>query len=181
MHFEESNTIQRARQGDMLAFARIHDRYYQDIFRFFFYRTQDRETAKARTADLFLCVIEKIGLYKPGNSPLLTWLYTLARELLGEPGPRHEVPPPPDPPSDLRRGDPNHKCITYFSPECLRNILAHLAEDQREVLIAGVIEGRPTQEVAAVLRRSPQAVKSLQRQALAALRQTLQQEECHAS
>ena len=51
-----------------------------------------------------------------------------------------------------------------------------LAGDQREVLMLRIVGGLTVSEVAAVLHKSPGAVKALQRRGLAAIRHLMERE-----
>ena len=60
--------------------------------------------------------------------------------------------------------------------EQLVAVLAHLTEDQRQVIILKFIEGQSNAEVARILGKPVGAVKSLQHRALAAIRRIIERE-----
>jgi RNA polymerase sigma factor (sigma-70 family) len=161
---EEIMTIQQAQKGDALAFARLHDRYYGDIFRYFFYRVADSTFAETLTANLFVRIVDRIGIYKPEKTPFLSWLYSLARsEMLEDLLERQQ---------DYDRGLllDNFEIETKNSPaKKLKHALAALSPDERDVIVGRIIEKRPAKEVAREIGRSVAGVRSLQNQALGKL------------
>jgi RNA polymerase sigma-70 factor (ECF subfamily) len=63
--------------------------------------------------------------------------------------------------------------------ECLVAALAHLTEEQRQVILFKFVQGQSNAEVALLMNKSEGAIKSLQFRALAALRRALEKEHCY--
>jgi RNA polymerase sigma-70 factor, ECF subfamily len=160
---EESMTIQRAQKGDALAFARLHDRYYCEIYRYFYYRVGDVDHAVTLSSNLFIRIVDRIGIYKPEKISFLSWLYSLARsemlEDLLEQGQNYRRGIEFEPADETR---PNPTCTLKCS-------LARLSVDERDVIVGRIIEKRSTKEVAREIGRSVAGVRSLQNQALSKL------------
>jgi RNA polymerase sigma-70 factor (ECF subfamily) len=157
---KEKMTIQRAQKGDALALARLHDRYYRDIFRYFYYRVGDDDYAQTLTSNLFIRIVDRIGIYKPEKIPFLSWLYSLARSEMLE--------------DLLERGKNYHHGMIFESaeevpsnsPGALKHALAMLSVDERDVIVGRIIEKRSVKEVAREIGHSVAGVRSLQNQAL---------------
>ncbi len=182
MSFDEAKIITKAQNGDALAFAKIHDQYYQLVYRFFYYRVSDVKRAEDLTSDLFVKLIEKMGLYQPGKAPFLAWLYTIARNMLIDDYRRRARVPELSSLGDYLASDkhnPVRSAELQSDADCLKQALQHLTDDQREVIITKFIEGRRNREVADVVGKSYYAVKSLQHRALAALKRAIQEEGCY--
>ncbi len=68
-----------------------------------------------------------------------------------------------------------HTVDHRLTSQTLVQALDHLSEDQRDVVVLRFIAGMPIAEVAQSLSKSEDAIKGLQRRALIALRQILNQ------
>jgi len=176
---EEGKIIQRAQKGDALAFARLQETYYPDIYRFFYYRIMDAKNAEDLASALFISMIERIGFYKLESVPFLSWLYSLARTVLMEEllrrgwsydqAPQKQVYWSPD---DLPSDRDNPQANTYI----LKRALARLSTDEREVVIGKLVENRTNRAIGREIGRTASTVKQIQHQALIKLRSALREE-----
>ncbi len=160
---EEKMTIQRAQKGDALAFARLHDRYYREIYRYFYYRVGDDRYVETLAANLFVRIVDRIGIYKPEKTSFLSWLYSQAHsEMLEGLLVRGQ---------NYRNGmEPQSVEEAPSNPAAhLKQSLAQLSVDERDVIVGRIIEKRSTKEVAREIGRTVAGVRSLQNQALSKL------------
>ncbi|HEC35577.1 MAG TPA: sigma-70 family RNA polymerase sigma factor, partial [Anaerolineae bacterium] len=72
--------------------------------------------------------------------------------------------------------DPEEAVARRLTQQRLVAAIAHLTEDQRQVLLLRFVEGLDNETVARMLGKSIGAVKALQHRALAALRRILEQD-----
>ena len=84
MSRDEARLIQRAQERDPAAFAEIYDRYQPPIYRYIFHRVDDVATAEDLTGEVFARLVERIDHFTYRGRPLLTWLYTIARNLVAD-------------------------------------------------------------------------------------------------
>jgi RNA polymerase sigma-70 factor (ECF subfamily) len=168
MSSDELLLIQRAKKGDTLALARLHDTYFPLIYRFFYYRMDNPDLIGDLTAGTFSRMVERLQTYKVESMKFLPWLYMLAKSLMME--------------TLLERGTPYKKTLPAItatdlepplSANRMKSLLCHLSIEERDVLIGKLIERRSTRDVAREIGRSVPAVKALQRQGLRHLRQLL--------
>lgn len=172
---DESIIIQRAQNGEPLAFAHLHDEYYPAVFRFFYYRTLHPQDAELLSSELFMKMVEKIGLFKPGDMIFLNWLYALARRLMMDDTLTNKGMPSLTLISKPQTSDtPGHPSRAA----CLKAALSLLSPDEREVLISRLIEKRSLHSVARALNRSLITARNLQHVALLNLTGALQEENC---
>ena len=169
----ESNLIQRAKNGDALAFARLHDLYYPFIYRFFYYRVNDQNDVEDLSSELFLRMIEELGFYRPGGIPFKSWMYTLAKDLLLEYFSEQMVRTQN---SSQMSSSPDSKLTGAISAEFLKHCLAHLNTDERELIIARLIEERSSHMVAREINKSIRNTRMRQQQALNKLNRIIHQE-----
>ncbi len=70
--------IQAITRKDKEALKQLFETYHKRIFRFAFKFTNDADTAKDVTSDVFITIWEKADSFK-GNSPLSTWIFGITR------------------------------------------------------------------------------------------------------
>ena len=174
----EINTqlIRQAQQGDRIVIAELYRHYYLNLFHFLYYRVGDRQTAEDLTSEVFLRMLNFIGSFNPPSSTFGSWLFEIARNLATDHfrrmGIRNDV--------DLEEEMHSHKdedpltgVERGLTNEILRKALHKLNDDQRDVIVLRFVAGMHIGEVAEALNKSEDAIKGLQRRALAALRSIL--------
>jgi RNA polymerase sigma-70 factor (ECF subfamily) len=171
----EINTelIRRAQRGDQAVIAALYQHYYKSVFQFLYYRVGDRQLAEDLASEVFLRMLRYIGSFHPPAATFGSWLFEIARNLATDhfrrTGIRNDVDLEEemlantldDPASTVERGLTN---------ETLRRALQKLNGDQRDVIVLRFVAGMQIVEVAQALNKSEDAIKGLQRRALAALR-----------
>ena len=178
----ETKIVQRAQTGDREAFAILHDRHRQAIYTYIYYRVEDQATADDLTADVFVRMVEKIGHFRPRGKPFISWLYTIARNLLTDHyRKRGKTPDTLSLDDVLVAGSDNPSAALEgkLAAACLRLALRYLTEIQKQVIIGRFLEARSNAEVARILGKTEGAVKALQHRALAALRRAIEKEGCY--
>lgn len=178
MSTEEIELIRRAKQGDPTALAEIYDRHQPAIYRYIFHQVSDVATAEDLTGEVFVRLVDKIDHFTYRGYPLLTWLYAIARNLVTDYH-RRRARRPQLLALDERLvadvADPEKAAELSLAQDRLTAALAHLTEDQRQVILLKFIAGLDNGTVARVLGKSVGAVKSLQHRGLAALRRILEE------
>jgi len=178
MSTDESSLIQRAKGGDPTAFPEIYAGHQPPTIRSISYRVGSVTTAEDLTSEVFVRLLERIDTFTCRGRPLLAWLYTIARNLLTD----HlrqagsTTPLPPHEQLEAEGDDPTHIVEQGLAQRWLAAALAHLTEDQRQVIILKFVEEFSNAEAAQILDKSVGAVKSLQHRALIALRRILEGE-----
>jgi len=179
MSKEEAKLIQRAKRGDPTAFAEIYDRYQPAIFRYISCRVSDVAIAEDLTSEVFVHLVESIDGFTYQGRPLLAWLYTIARNLVTD----HYRSAGRDSTVPLHEGltddspNPGEAAEHALDQQRLSAALAHLTEEQRQVILLKFFEGLDNESIAQILGKSYGAVKSLQHRALEALRRILKSDE----
>jgi RNA polymerase sigma-70 factor (ECF subfamily) len=175
---DEIRLIQRAKQGDRAAFAEIYDRHQSAIYRYIFYQVRDIATAEDLTSEVFVRLVEKIDRFTYRGRPLLAWLYTIARNLIMDHHRRAGK-------SQLLSLDeqlvadtiaPEEAAERRLTQDRLAAAIAHLTEDQRQVILLKFVEGLGNETTAQTLGKTVGSVKSLQHRGLAALRRILEKD-----
>ncbi len=197
----EAELIGRAKARSPEAWTEIYETHYRAIFRYVKARVYEEATAEDLTSAVFVGALKGINSYNHRGRPLLAWLYRIAhnvvashqRQLLGSRGgrlnqgldlPRRVIRrlmrrsqrgEAQDGDSDLTsvatsEGDP----AMILDRLDLRDALAKLPANQREVVILRFLVGLSAREVAEVTGMGPTAIYSLQARAILALREQLE-------
>ncbi|MFN2539325.1 MAG: RNA polymerase sigma factor [Mycobacteriales bacterium] len=130
------------------------------------------------TSEVFLTVFPKLAALQGGASGLRTFTFSVAHARLvddlrrrGRREPTLPYAAESDPRTSLSSED---EALALVQSERVRDLLATLPDDQRDVLVMRILGDLTVDQVAAALGRSSGAVKQLQRRGLLRLRATLE-------
>jgi RNA polymerase sigma-70 factor (ECF subfamily) len=171
-----STLVIQAKQGDTNAIGELYECHRLGIFRYLYYRTGDTQVADDLTSEVFLRMIRSLSGYRQQDVAFQAWLFQIAHNLLNDHYRKMSVrnhvqleenimENPPTPPS--RPVEHSLNSVT------LQKALDRLSGEQRDVIVMRFITGMPISDVAQALHKSEDAVKGLQRRALANLREVL--------
>ena len=171
----DARMVSRAQQGDQAAIAEIYERHHAAIYRYVFYRVGDVATAEDLTGAVFVRVVENIDRFVYRGRPLLTWLYTIARNVVVDHHRRTGGPVivPLDERLESGAADVERAAERALTQQRLAHALSRLTEDQRQVIVLKFIEEMSNDETAETMAKTVGAVKSLQHRGLAALQRIL--------
>ncbi|MCB8944961.1 MAG: sigma-70 family RNA polymerase sigma factor [Ardenticatenaceae bacterium] len=180
----ERELIERAVAGDETAVITLYHQHKTAIYTYLHYRVGgDPALAEDITADVFERMVLHLPNFVVGERPLRAWLYTIARNRLldhlrlhGKNGWSSLDEQLPSSASSLEEQS-HHR----LEQDRVAEALAHLTDEQREVVILRFLEEYNVAETAAVMGKKAGAVKTLTRRALAALRRLLEREIEHDS
>jgi RNA polymerase sigma-70 factor (ECF subfamily) len=170
-----------ARQREPAAVTRIYTTYAPPLFRFFMAELRNREDAQELTGNVFVSVIEGLPRFRGPVEALGGWLFRIARNDLYDHRRKQARSPRSAPLDDhldeaavaAGADDPEELAIDRLEGSRVMAALRELSPDQREVLLLRMVARLTAPEVAAVLRKSPGAVKSLQHRGLTSLARAL--------
>ncbi len=169
---EEERRLIMAAQRDRSQFAKLYQRYADQIFAYVYTLTKNRELAEDVTAATFARAYEELPRFQWRGVPYSAWLYRVAANMVArskrrpgwvELGERHES-------ADL---DPLDVVVERSNAAELRELVATLPADQREVVMLRFGGELRNKEIAEIMGRSEGAVKLLTFRALTTLRKTL--------
>ncbi len=147
------------------------------IYRFFYYRVQNREEAEELTQEAFHRYYRKQGREASiGEDKLQAYMFTTARNLITDLWRKRGRDPASSSYSQLQEKgwDIAYKEDNVEEKLLLQEALKGLKPDYRRVIIYRILEGRSVQETAEKMKRTPGAVRSLQFRAVQALKQSLE-------
>lgn len=172
----DSALVERLRANDQAAWAECWERHYSLIYRYAQARVFDDAAAAEVATDVFVAAVQSIHRYRQEGSPLLAWLYGIARRKVADhlraAGRRRSAHTRLEQLERSAGGDPGDGRVAARMD--LEGAMERLPEAQREVIRLRFVVGLSTAEIGEVLGKQPGAIYSLQARALLALRKELQ-------
>jgi RNA polymerase sigma-70 factor (ECF subfamily) len=184
--------VERAREGNRLAFDQLIDRYQGDIYRMIYYRIHRQMDAEDLTQDVFVRAYRSISRLREPQR-FRSWLYTIAVNRVNDYLRKKRVRsifkssdegPEIQPEADDRRENPEALELVLkedFWRQVVR-IAKKLSKMEREVFMLRFMDDLNIAEIAHILKKSESTVKTHLYRALAKfkeekeLRQFLQED-----
>jgi RNA polymerase sigma-70 factor (ECF subfamily) len=169
--------VSRIHANDAHAFDELYTRYSPRVFGYLYQRLNGNiEEAEDLTAEVFAKVYQKIDSFEVQGAPLSSWLFRIARNRLIDSVRRRpqqtqvELESAPH----LTAGPVFQGVDQHLAMDLIKNGLARLTPEQRQVIVLRFLEDKSLAETATLLERSEEAVKKLQSRGLAALRRGIE-------
>jgi RNA polymerase sigma-70 factor, ECF subfamily len=167
-------TLVIAAQLDRRAFAPLYMRYVEPVYRYCVRWLGVKEAAEDVTAHVFARAMDALPRFRNDGPSFRSWLFAIAHNALVD-AQRAQRPTGsfslaavvPD-----GRPGPEDQALADEEQRTVLELLSGLAPEQRRVLELR-LAGLTTKEIAAVLGRSPEAVRMTQSRAAARLREML--------
>jgi RNA polymerase sigma-70 factor (ECF subfamily) len=176
-----ARVLERAREGDELAWAALYDDLAGPLLGYL--RGRGAPEPEDQLGETFLQVARDLRSFSGDEAGFRSWVFTIAhRRLLDAARTRRRRPAVPlaperlTPIADALRGPevgPDDALAAISDRDLLLGLLAHLTDDQREVLLLRFVADLDTSTVGEVTGRTPNAVAALTTRALATLRALL--------
>jgi len=160
--------------GDLA--ERAFRRDYRHVYRYVRRRSANAEEAEDLTQTVFADAVAAAERLRAGSSPLLAWLYTVAKRRLADEARRLERRPEQVVPLDARGPAASEARYGEEVARALRSGLARMPHDQRRVVVWRLLEGRPFAEIAGRLGTSEEACRMRFVRGLRALREEFERE-----
>jgi RNA polymerase sigma factor (sigma-70 family) len=136
------------------------------------------------TSEVFLGMVRGIDTFTGDESGFRSWVFVIAHRRLQDERRRAGRRPPPELHGDVlpagvdgdHGGDAEDDALRGLATARVHTLCERLAPDQRDVVLLRIVGDLTVDDVAAVLGKSPGAVKQLQRRGFGALRRMLEQE-----
>ncbi len=158
---DEDRQLIRAAKDDQREFGRLYRKYQPKVYRFFWHRLHDAETAADFMQETFLRALRTLSSYRSRGFSYLTYLLRISRNLLVDHWRRQPTAPLEqaehlvDPRSEHLDDD--------VDARLLWSRVERLSPPERQAIELFYRDRRPIKEIAQRLSRSQNAVKSLLR------------------
>ena len=172
------DVIDRARNGDKLAFAELYDTHVDSVYRYLLYRVREPADAEDLCSEVFTRAFANIHRYRWQGKSFLAWLYTIARNAVTDRRRRDRPTVEIDNAYGLSDDGPtaHDRAIHGEAVDALRGAVRHLTTEQQEVLVLRFVENRSSREVAKILGKNEGAIRALQFRALGRLRKLMRED-----
>ena len=174
-HADEIDLVERAKK-DPNAFGELYDRHFHQIYRFVYSRVREQATAEDVTSEVFIKALRGIGRYQDTGRPFSAWLYQIAVNAVND---RYRATRPVediDEQIGLASGGPALEELALQHEE-IRRIWASvekLPASQRTAMVLKFQEDMKIDDIAAVMGRSPGAVKLLLHRGVGKVRESME-------
>jgi RNA polymerase sigma-70 factor (ECF subfamily) len=168
--------VERGQQGDRDALEELYLIYFDRIYSYLHVSVGNRHDAEDLTTQTFLRMLESIKKFRFQSAPFSAWLFRIAHNLAMDHfraarrwQPEEEVPEPLDdaePSAEL-------EAMQSIGRKTMLELIEGLSHEQQQVLTLKFVFNFGNNEVAAILDKTPGAIKSLQHRALASLQKQL--------
>lgn len=155
------------------AWSQIFERHYRSVYGFVRYRLRHPEEAEDIAAQVFEVAYARASSFDYRGVPIEAWLMGIARNLVRDHIKKRARRGPHEELAEQSAGsDPGDAPAVELRYD-LEAAMRHLTEDQQTVLALRFLLDKSVAETAAIMNRSEDAVKNLQRRALAAMNRAL--------
>jgi len=173
--FDDEQVIQQVKNGDAEAYGVLYDQYAEVIFRYVYSHLENRLDAEDLTEEIFLRAWRALPKYDERGLPFSAFLFRIARNsLIDYYRQRKVVQSIEDVELQSHEPGPEETVEVQIENRNLRETIARLREDYRNVLIFRFLSGLSPEETAQVMQRSVGAVRVLQHRALSALKDLME-------
>lgn len=171
---QEQKLIGRIQNGDHAGMQELICRYYDDVYRFFCYKTHNEDLSYDLTQDTFLRLIRYFNAYTEKGT-FRSYLFRIAFNVYNDYYRAHR---------SIQEMELNEEIVSdtrghggsVAEKLTVELLLAQLPAYQRDALALKYLYGMKAREIAAVMNEKVPTVKSRIRQGLARLRQLSERE-----
>jgi RNA polymerase sigma-70 factor, ECF subfamily len=169
-HVETWRLVHLAQAGDAEAFGMLYDRYVDSVFRFIYYRVNDRALAEDFTSETFVRALRRIGTITYQGRDIGAWFVTIARNIVLDhvKSARHRLETPTGETIEGKEYAQSTETavLDSLAADQLMQAVAQLGEEQRECVMLRFMQGLSVSETAAVMGKNDGAIKALQHRAV---------------
>ena len=172
----DTTLVRLAQEGDLDAFTSLYERHLPVVYKRVRYSIPERDVEDV-TQEVFITAMKSLRSFK-GNAQFSTWLRVLVKRRIVD-FYRRRDPNETELEVDISEADqlmPETLAVPQSNLDdqiALKRGMQALAEDYREILLLRFAEGLQFNEIAQVRGQSLEAVKSLFRRAVEALRRQM--------
>lgn len=172
METTDSALMRLVQAGDTPQLAVLFERYHAGLFRYLLQLSRNRAFSEDLVQEVFVRVLKYTSSYDPSLS-FRVWLYRLARNCYFDSLRKQHADIPGDEISEIRSPEPMPEELVVQKQDTafLREALARMPEDKREILVLSRFQGLRYDDIAQILRCEIGTVKVRVYRALKELRE----------
>jgi len=169
-HVETWRLVGLAQEGDGEAFGQLYDRYVDTVFRFIYFRVNDRALAEDFTSETFLRALRRIGTISYQGRDIGAWFITIARNIVLDhlKSARHRLETTTADTIEGREQAQSTEAavLDTLQSERLMEAVQQLGDEQRECVMLRFVHGMSVSETAQIMGKNDGAIKALQHRAV---------------
>jgi RNA polymerase sigma-70 factor (ECF subfamily) len=169
-HAETWRIVEKAKGGDGEAFGVLYDRYFDLVYRFVYFRVNDRALAEDFTSETFLRALRRIGTITYQGRDIGAWFVTIARNIVLDhvksARNRLEITTADTIEGDERAESTEAAVLEVLTAERLMQAVRQLGDEQRDCVMLRFVQGLSVAETAQVMGKNDGAIKALQHRAV---------------
>ena len=169
-HADTWRLVELAQGGDGEAFGLLYDRYVDMVFRFIYFRVNDRALAEDFTSETFLRALRRIGSITYQGRDIGAWFVTIARNIVFDhsKSARNRLESTTGETIETKEHVPSteNAVLDTLQSEHLMSAVARLGDEQRECVMLRFVHGLSVNETAAIMGKNDGAIKALQHRAV---------------
>ncbi len=169
-HLQMWTLVQAAQAGDGEAFGKLYDHYVGQVFRFIYYRVNDRSLAEDFTSETFLRALRRISGINYQGRDIGAWFITIARNIVFDHAKSARFRLEMTTGEILENGEteagPELTVLTNLTNTRLLEAVKELGEEQQECIVLRFLNGLSVAETAAAMGKNDGAIKALQHRAV---------------
>ena len=169
-----AEAVARAKAGDQEAFRFLYLRYVDNVYGYVRSIVRDDHEAEDVTQHVFTKLITTLPKYEQREVPFAAWILRVARNVAVD----HMRARRAIPCEEVRELEPQHENTAEDSSLALREALASLPEDQRQVIVLRHVVGLSPGEIAGRLGKTEPSIHGLHHRGRGALRAVLTEVDC---
>jgi RNA polymerase sigma-70 factor, ECF subfamily len=172
-----TDIIEKAKAGDSEAFGLVYAELYTPVFKYIYARSRDKELSENITNDVFMRFYTSIAVYKTQKETPLSYLFTIARNLLINYAKKKR-------PRPLEEGELEsaispglnqlEKSELSGDVTNMLEALTQIQRDQREVIELKYLSELSNKEIAEMLGKTEANIRQLESRGLRKLRDQLE-------
>jgi RNA polymerase sigma-70 factor (ECF subfamily) len=173
-----NDAIERAQSDDASGFETLFRTFGTTVVGYL--RARQVSDPDGLANEVFLRVFRTIHTFRGDPTAFRSWVFTIAHHIAIDDSRRRKRrvrESPLDQVADTAAGNVENDADELLAQDSVHAMLATLSRDQRDVLVLRVVADLSVDQTAAVLGKSYEAVKALQRRGLGALRRHLSDRE----
>jgi RNA polymerase sigma-70 factor (ECF subfamily) len=172
---DDEQIVQKVKNGDTESFGVLYEQYAEMIFKYVYSHLDGRQDAEDLTEEIFLRAWRALPKYDERGLPFSAFLFRIARNsLIDYYRQKKPVQSLDDIEIQSQQKGPEEAVYQILDNKDLRDTIAELREDYRNVVIFRFLSGLSPEETAQIMQRSVGAVRVLQHRALTALKNLLE-------
>ena len=170
--------VEQAQQGNRDALEELYLLHFDRIYSYLHMSVGNRHDAEDLTTQVFVKMLESIGKFRFQAAPFSAWLFRIAHNLAMDHfraarrwQPEEDVPEP----QGSEEASAEEEALQSIGRKSMLELIEGLSHEQQQVLTLKFVFNFGNNEVAAILDKTPGAIKSLQHRALASLQKQLEE------